>query len=668
MQRLPQRRIGARLWTVVLFGVLASAVLSVPPAAAQLTAEDIAALRARGEREGWTFTVGENPATQYRLEQLCGVVVPPDWQLHGRFDPCTPTRDLPAAFDWRTQGVVTPIRNQLGCGSCWAFGLYGAVEANIAIEDQALVDLSEQWLVSCCGLGGCSGEWPGNAANFLLCSGAYKDYCNGYGAVMEANFPYMGFDAACACPYPHPYCLTTWTYIGDAWGVPTVAQLKQAIYDHGPVTVCVAASSSFMSYNSGVYNGCDSTSINHAVALVGWDDAPPEGGGGVWILRNSWGPGWGEDGYMRITYGCNLVGYGALYVDYPGLPPTLVFSFPEGQPAEMGVGQPKTFYVDVAGSYEGVPVPGSGQLHYSLNNDAWATAPMTEVSPNHYEATLPAAGCLDRYRWYVSALEATVGRLYNPGDAPAHYYSTLAIAYRDQVFGDNYETNKGWTVQSVNLLFGAWERGVPAGAGDRGDPTTDDDGSGKCYITGNCPGDCDLDGGPTRLTSPVFNLSDGRPYEVAYARWFYNDNQDVDRLTVEISNNNGGSWVTVESVPHVGTYWVHRTFNVSDYVTPTAQVKVRFSAVDYPNNSITEAGIDAFSVSALVCSPPHLGDVDCDGTTDFADINPFVLALSNPAGYAQQYPDCPLENRDMNMDGQLDFGDINPFVVLLAGP
>jgi len=177
----------------------------------------------------------------------------------------------------------------------------------------------------------------------------------------------------------------------------------------------------------------------------------------------------------------------------------------------------------------------------------------------------------------------------------------------------------------------------------------------------------DVDGGPTRLISPSFNLADGRPYEIAYARWFYNDNQDVDHLTVEISNNNGGSWVTVESVPHVGTYWVYRTFNVSDYVTPTAQVKVRFSAVDYPNNSITEAGIDALLVAALVCAPPDgLGDVDCDGTLDFEDINPFVLALSNPAAYADAFPGCPLENRDINGDGQCDFADINPFVALFA--
>ncbi len=649
--------------TTRTIGLVLAMALVAPAALAQLTADDIAALRERGEREGWTFTVGENAATQYSLEQLCGVVVPPDWRLHGRFDPCTPTRDLPATFDWRTQGVCTPIRNQGGCGSCWAFGLLGAVESNIAIKDADLVDLSEQWLVSCCGLGGCSGEWPGNAANYLRCSGTHKDYCNGYGAVMEADFQYQAWDAPCNCPFTHPYCLTSWAYIGPQWDVPTVAQLKQAILDHGPITVCVNATGSFSAYNGGIFNDCEGGSINHAVALVGWDDN--QGPEGVWFLRNSWGGSWGEGGYMRITYGCCLVGFGALYVDYPGRPPTLMFSYPNGQPMEMSINQPKTVRVDVTGKYNGVPQPGSGQLHYSLNGGTWVTVPMTDVSPGVYDATLPGAGCLDQYRWYVSVEEATVGRLYDPGDAPASYYRTLSVAYKDAVFEDNFEAHHGWTVQNVNVWFGAWERGVPAGDGDRGDPLTDYDGSGQCYLTGNCAGDCDLDGGPTRLISPTLDLSDGQVYQVGYARWFYNDNRDVDRLTVQVSNNNGASWVTVEDVPHTDG-WVYQTFCVSDYVTPTAQVKVRFNATDNPSNSITEAGLDAFTVAALVCVPPHLGDLNCDGVTDFGDINPFVLALSNPAAYAVQYADCPLANRDINMDGVFDFGDINPFVALFS--
>ena len=222
--------------------------------------------------------------------------------------------------------------------------------------------------------------------------------------------------------------------------------------------------------------------------------------------------------------------------------------------------------------------PGSEQLHYSVNNAPYVAVPMTLLAPNQYQATLPGANCLDRLRWYVSAAEATVGVKYDPPDAPASTYSSFAGGDQELVsFSDNFETNTGWTVQNTTLTAGAWERGVPAGGGLRGDPPTDYDGSGQCYLTGNAIGDSDVDGGPTRLISPTFNLSDGQFYQISYARWFTNDNHDADRLTVEISNNNGSNWVTVESVPNAAG-WVYRTFNVSDFITPTAQMKVRFSA------------------------------------------------------------------------------------------
>jgi len=653
---------------VLSLAVVSLAIWATGPAVAQLTAEDIAALQEQGRREGWTFTVRENPATQYSLDQLCGVVEPPDWRLYGRFDPCEPDRNLPSVFDWRNYNgynYCTPIKNQGGCGSCWAFGLVGAVEARIKIEDLDTVDLSEQWLVSCCGLGGCSGEWPGNAANFYLCSGQYKDYCGGYGAVLEEEFPYVASDAPCGCPYTHPYCLDNWAYIGPQWGVPTVNQIKQAIMTYGPVTVCVNATAAFQAYGGGIFNACDNSSINHAVALVGWDDS--QGPNGVWFLRNSWGAGWGESGYMRITYNCCLVGYGGLYVNYAGRPPTLVFSYPQGVPEDMPRNQPASFQVQVTGRYGGTPVANSGQLHYSLNGGSWVTAAMTQISPGLYQATLPAAACLDQYRWYVSVAEATVGRLYDPPDAPASYRSTLVLGNEAVVFSDNFQVDRGWTVQNApSLTGGAWERGVPAGGGERGDPPTDFDGSGACFLTGNEAGDSDVDGGPTRLISPLLDMSDGRFYRIKYARWFYNDDRDEDRLTVEVSNNGGATWQVVQSLAHADG-WVQHSFTVSDYVPLTSQMRVRFSAVDNPNNSITEAGLDAFKLYAVVCGPVVLvGDLNCDGQVGFADINPFVLAVTNLAAYLNQYPDCPLENRDINGDGQFNFGDINSFVALLT--
>ena len=301
-------------WLGARTGLIACLVLygSAGPALAQLSSEDIAALRERGQAEGWTFTIGENEATNYPLHELCGAVEPPDWHGEGRVDPSPPTRSLPISFDWRDYNGCTPIRNQAGCGSFWAFSAIGAMESAILIADGTSEDLSEQWLVSCTGAGSCSGGWHTSAFNYLRCNGSL-DPCGDGGAVLESDFPYIASNAPCNCPYPHPYYLVSWTSLGS--GVASVNQIKQAIFDHGPVSVCVHVNSAFSAYTGGVFNDCENSEpINHAVVLVGWDNT--QGTNGVWILRNSWGPGWGDNGYMLIEYGCSRIGYASCYVSY----------------------------------------------------------------------------------------------------------------------------------------------------------------------------------------------------------------------------------------------------------------------------------------------------------------------------------------------------------------
>ena len=281
---------------------------------------DIGALQRRGKLEGWTFTISDNYATKFDLADLTGLVVPRDWRLDARFDEGdgAPMGTIPTSYDWRNvngENFCTPIRNQAGCGSCWAFAVIGSMESCIRIYEGQSTDLSEQWLVSCCGLGGCSGEWPGEAANFLLESGAYVDECGENGAVLESEFPYVGYDAPCDCPYNNLYTINDWAFIGPQWGTPSTSQLKEAILEHGPITVCVTADAAFQAYDGGIFNSNDSSPINHAVVLVGWDDT--QGENGVWFLRNQWSTWWGEAGYMRMEYGCSNIGFNGLYLDYP---------------------------------------------------------------------------------------------------------------------------------------------------------------------------------------------------------------------------------------------------------------------------------------------------------------------------------------------------------------
>ncbi|MDY7109553.1 MAG: C1 family peptidase [Planctomycetota bacterium] len=295
----------------MLFGT--GLLLAATAAQGQLSPREIETLRKRGEAEGWTFRVGENDATRRPLEELCGLVVPDRWWVDAPFDPMGGGRGLPDAFNWCDFDGCTPVRNQGGCGSCWAFAAVGPVECNILIRDGHSVDLSEQWLVSCTDAGSCNGGWHSTAFEYYLDDGP-TDPCGDNGAVLEEYFPYVAWDAPCECPYPHDYYLNDWAFIGDDNGVAPPHLIKQAILEHGPVGVAVSVNSAFQAYNGGVFNSHSDGQINHAVTLVGWDDT--QGAGGVWYLRNSWGTGWGEDGYMRIEYGCSRVGYAAAYVDY----------------------------------------------------------------------------------------------------------------------------------------------------------------------------------------------------------------------------------------------------------------------------------------------------------------------------------------------------------------
>jgi inhibitor of cysteine peptidase len=219
---------------------------------------------------------------------------------------------LPAAFNWCDLGACTPIRDQGGCGSCWAFSTVGPLESNILIHDGLGKDISEQYLLSC------------NTDNFD-CSGGFfaHDYHQwkippgepDAGAVYEADFPYTGEEDPCNPPHGHHERIVDWEYVGY-YGVPPVAAIKQAMLDHGPVSVAIRIGSAFRGYKDGVFETNEVGAPNHAVVLVGWDDN--QGSNGVWYLRNSWGPYWGEGGYMRIGYGISSVGYAANYVVYPG--------------------------------------------------------------------------------------------------------------------------------------------------------------------------------------------------------------------------------------------------------------------------------------------------------------------------------------------------------------
>lgn len=298
--------------------ILASFSCTIFAQTATASEDLLGRLRQEVREKGYTFEVGHTPALEEGVENLCGVreeqapegpVVNPLVLKDGR---SMTALSLPSHYDWREQNGVTPVRNQGRCGGCWAFATIGVMESVVRIKEGIVVDLSEQYLLDCNrDFYGCNG---GNVA---------FNWMTKNGSVLETEDPYQAANGTCASAVTRMFYPQSFAYVSGSKGVASTDGIKQAIYLHGPVYANVYAGALFGAYKSGVFNASESGSVNvnHGIVLVGWDDAE-----GCWILRNSWGSGWGDNGYMKIRYGISNVGWGAAYVNYePPATPELAY-------------------------------------------------------------------------------------------------------------------------------------------------------------------------------------------------------------------------------------------------------------------------------------------------------------------------------------------------------
>lgn len=354
-----------------------------------------------------------------------------------------------------------------------------------------------------------------------------------------------------------------------------------------------------------------------------------------------------------------------------GEPPALTLLMGE-LPDMVEPGVATTIDVQIVDGEESY-VPGSGQLYYRFDGGAYQSVPLTHVDANFHEAMLPPALCGTTPEFYLS-VEGDGGSVVTaPADAPNTVYDA-EVGTMVVLMDDDFQTDQGWSVYA-GADTGDWERADPqaTSSGDWNPVQPGDDHSPDgtlCYVTGAAAGSSagtyDLDGGPSRLMTPVLDLAAYPEATVSYWRWYHISTEWNDELLVQVSNNNGGSWTTVESINDRAT-WTRASWRVADYVPVTSQVRVRFVVDDSPNDSLVEALVDDFVVQAFECVDVFVaGDLNCDGVVDFDDINPFVIALSGEAAYYAAYPDCNWYNADCNEDGAVDFDDINPFVNMIG--
>jgi cathepsin L len=211
-----------------------------------------------------------------------------------------PNVPAPDSVDWTTKGVVTPVKNQAQCGSCWAFSATGAMECDYAIKKGTLTSLSEQQLVDCAGskygCAGCNGGQMYGAMEYAADNG---------GLCTEASYKYTARNGACKA-----------TSCGSKYDAPSGKGYTPVTKDSSSAMVtqtvagCVsigieADQTAFQHYSSGVLTGTCGTRIDHGVLIVGYGTS---GSQEYWKVKNSWGTSWGEKGYILICRDCNKNG------------------------------------------------------------------------------------------------------------------------------------------------------------------------------------------------------------------------------------------------------------------------------------------------------------------------------------------------------------------------
>jgi len=206
--------------------------------------------------------------------------------------------DAPKSFSWIEKGGVNAVKDQGQCGSCWSFATVANIEGTYFNQNGKLESLSEQELVSCDKTdNGCNGGLPSNAVKWLI---AQK-----HGLELESEYKYDGRDEACSIDKSKERVFVyNWVQVN----VGKEDEMAAALVKYGPLSIGINAM--FMQfYFGGVANPpallCDPKMLDHGVTIVGYNE---ESGQQYWIIRNSWGPGWGEKGYYWIVRGTGACG------------------------------------------------------------------------------------------------------------------------------------------------------------------------------------------------------------------------------------------------------------------------------------------------------------------------------------------------------------------------
>ncbi len=287
----------------------------------QIFAKNVEEIIAHNANTEKTYTKGVNKFTDLTDEEFMKFYVASSQNCSATLDSNIPFKyksAVPIEWDWRNFSVVSPVKNQRKCGSCWTFSSTGAIESHYSILNRVTPpDLSEQQLVDCAGdfdNHGCHGGLPSHAFEYIR----YNS-----GLEFESTYPYEAKDKVCRFNRTSPVIRVPWGSYNITMG--NEVELREAVFEFGPVSITYQVVSDFRHYKKGVYESkeCKNSTldVNHAVLAVGYGvERNGTNTTDYWVVKNSWGADWGDHGYFKIKRGVNMCGV-AVCNSFPKMAP-----------------------------------------------------------------------------------------------------------------------------------------------------------------------------------------------------------------------------------------------------------------------------------------------------------------------------------------------------------
>ncbi|MBD3235683.1 MAG: hypothetical protein GF330_03155 [Candidatus Eisenbacteria bacterium] len=538
-------------------------------------AEEIAEYQRQIEENDWHWEAGPTSVSDvppWERQNYLGYVAPTEEEMAKRptavLEPLS-EEDFPERWDWRDYGMMTPAKQQGGCGSCWAFGAVGALEGLYKIQnDGEQMLFSEQQCISCNEFGdGCGG------GSSYSCYVLWSDF----GAVPSSCMPYYASDYV---PCTQDECDVR-ARVSDMTVVPNLeSYMKTAIMIH-PITCTLYATGGFFSYNGGCYAG-PAGGQNHEVCLCGWDDNACNGNG-AWLIKNSWGPGWGENGYGWIQYGSTALTSSGYTLEYTPFPDALVaYASHEVLDGGNGALDPDetaqvrvtltNFGEETATGVTGTLValtPGvtvTDDTASFPNLDSWASG--NSFSPHFTVFVEPGTpgGTLLEFELQVTCNESEDSSEFFDFCRPVTmvYENDFESSITGWSDGANYGQND-WRWASPRDLLGHWDPQFAAS----GSSVYGNDLNESASWDGLYPNSV-----RNWLQSPGIDCSGQSGVHLMFKRWLTVEESIYDVANVLV--NGTEIWRNQEHGHHLDAYWTPVVYDISDLADDQSNVSVRF--------------------------------------------------------------------------------------------